>query len=123
MGNPRALCRNRLWNHLLIHFREKGCLVDGPLDNLQLSMVQLNTNPTKPGGNFKSRPKFGAASTVHSSTDFDSASVVSYDNTNTITKLNNELWPALNGNLKFSNDGYHNNNGTNNHLVSNFTIN
>lgn len=120
LGNPRALCRNRLWNHLLIHFREKGCLVDGPLDNLQLSMVQLNTNPTKPGGNFKSRPKFGAASTVHSSTDFDSASVVSYDNTNTITKLNNELWPALNGNLKFSNDGYHNNNGTNNHLVSNF---
>ncbi|KAI3404907.2 NAM7 [Candida oxycetoniae] len=47
LGNPRALCRNKLWNHLLIHFREKGCLVDGPLDNLQMSMVQLNNYERK----------------------------------------------------------------------------
>ena len=35
LGNPRSLARNTLWNHLLIHFREKGCLVEGTLDNLQ----------------------------------------------------------------------------------------
>lgn len=47
LGNPRALSKNPLWNQLLIHFREKGCLLDGPLDNLQLSMVKLNYNPRK----------------------------------------------------------------------------
>lgn len=45
VGNPRCLAKNKLWNHLLIHFREKGCLVEGPLDNLQLSMVQLRQTP------------------------------------------------------------------------------
>lgn len=48
LGNPRALSRNTLWHHLLLHFREKGCLVDGPLDNLQLLMVPL-TAPRVPG--------------------------------------------------------------------------
>ncbi|CAL9735877.1 ATP-dependent helicase Nam7p [Monosporozyma servazzii] len=41
LGNPRSLAKNLLWNHLLIHFREKGCLVEGPLDNLQICTVQL----------------------------------------------------------------------------------
>lgn len=41
LGNPRSLSKNLLWNHLLIHFREKGCLVEGSLDNLQLCTVQL----------------------------------------------------------------------------------
>lgn len=41
LGNPRALSRNTLWNNLMIHFREKGCLVEGSLDKLQLSSVQL----------------------------------------------------------------------------------
>ena len=35
LGNPRSLSKNILWNHLLLHFREKGCLVEGTLDNLQ----------------------------------------------------------------------------------------
>lgn len=52
LGNPRALAKNFLWNHLLVHFREKGCLVEGPLDNLQLSSVQLN-NPVQ--NRFKNR--------------------------------------------------------------------
>jgi len=41
LGNPRSLSKNLLWNHLLIHFREKGCLVEGTLDNLQICTVQL----------------------------------------------------------------------------------
>lgn len=41
LGNPRSLSKNKLWNHLLVHFREHGCLVEGPLDNLQFSMIPL----------------------------------------------------------------------------------
>lgn len=47
LGNPAALSRNRLWNRLLVHYREKGCLVEGPLDNLQLSLVQLKESREK----------------------------------------------------------------------------
>ncbi|CAN3373152.1 hypothetical protein DIURU_001194 [Diutina rugosa] len=77
LGNPRALCRNTLWNHLLVHFREKGCLVDGPLDNLQLSTVQLNMTNTR--GQPRAGHKFAAPSTFQgSSTEFDSASMLSF---------------------------------------------
>lgn len=86
LGNPRALCRNRLWNHLLIHFREKGCLVDGPLENLQLSMVILNQhNKTVTD---KKRKPF-----LNGSTDFDSASVLSYAPASEAAP--SEQWPTL----------------------------
>lgn len=45
LGNPRALSRNKLWNNLLVHYRERGCLVEGPLDMLQLSLVPLREAP------------------------------------------------------------------------------
>ncbi|KAL6451169.1 NAM7 ATP-dependent helicase NAM7 [Candida maltosa Xu316] len=115
LGNPRALCRNRLWNHLLIHFREKGCLVDGPLDNLQLSMVQQYTNGSKNSKNYKSKPKFGADSTVYSSTEFDTASVLSYDHTSSRVLKDDNLWPSLS-----SNNNNNNNFNSNSHLTSNF---
>ncbi|AMD22919.1 HHR150Cp [Eremothecium sinecaudum] len=41
LGNPTSLSRNSTWNDLLVHFREKGCLVEGTMDNLQLCTVQL----------------------------------------------------------------------------------
>lgn len=41
LGNPRSLARNTLWNHLLLHFRQKGCLVEGVLENLQVCTVPL----------------------------------------------------------------------------------
>jgi hypothetical protein len=41
LGNPRVLSRQPLWNALLTHFKEHGCLVEGPLNNLKPSMVQL----------------------------------------------------------------------------------
>lgn len=46
LGNPRSLSKNRLWNYLLIHYRERGCLVEGPLENLKLSMVPLGKTET-----------------------------------------------------------------------------
>lgn len=41
LGNPRVLSKQPLWNALLTHFKEHGCLVEGPLNNLKPSMVQL----------------------------------------------------------------------------------
>ncbi|KAF6068988.1 AAA domain family protein [Candida albicans] len=108
LGNPRSLCRNRLWNHLLIHFREKGCLVDGPLDNLQLSMVQLNTNNMRPTTSAFSNNNGNNYSNGRQRRDFDSASILSYDNSAIVHKsghngnnnnnnIKEEMWPALNG--------------------------
>jgi len=42
LGNPRVLCKQALWNALLTHYKEQGCLVEGPLNNLKASMVQLS---------------------------------------------------------------------------------
>ena len=41
MGNPRVLAKDALWNALLVHFKENGCLVEGPLTNLRQSAIQL----------------------------------------------------------------------------------
>ncbi|ANB11668.1 ATP-dependent RNA helicase NAM7 [Sugiyamaella lignohabitans] len=42
LGNPRVLSKNSLWSHLLNHFRQRGCLVEGTLNNLQKSMIPLS---------------------------------------------------------------------------------
>jgi len=42
IGNPRVLSRQVLWNNLLVHFKEKGVLVEGSLKNLKQSMLRLN---------------------------------------------------------------------------------
>ena len=47
LGNPRLLSRNKLWRSLLVHYRERGCLVEGPLESLQLSTVLLNEKPDR----------------------------------------------------------------------------
>ncbi|CCE85905.1 Piso0_005544 [Millerozyma farinosa CBS 7064] len=92
LGNPRALCRNTLWNHLLVHFREKGCLVDGTLDNLQLSMIQLNTIKTKESSKGLSSQRFPGSNFAK---DIDSASVLSYE-PDIAPSLDEKQWPSLN---------------------------
>lgn len=42
VGNPKALAKDKLWNNLLTFYRATGCLVEGTIDNLQLSSVQLS---------------------------------------------------------------------------------
>ena len=42
LGNPKVLSRQALWNALLTHYKDQGCLVEGPLTNLKQSMVQLS---------------------------------------------------------------------------------
>ena len=41
LGNARVLARQALWNALLAHFKEEACLVEGPLQSLRQSLVQL----------------------------------------------------------------------------------
>ncbi|KAG0235529.1 ATP-dependent helicase NAM7 [Actinomortierella wolfii] len=42
LGNPKVLSRHPLWHHLLVHFKERDCLVEGPLNNLKISMIQFS---------------------------------------------------------------------------------
>lgn len=55
LGNPRVLSKQPLWNSLLSHFKENGCLVEGPLTNLKQSMVQLS-RPKMVSGRGKTKP-------------------------------------------------------------------
>lgn len=41
LGNPRVLSKQPIWNALIHHFKEYDCLVEGPLNSLKSSMVQL----------------------------------------------------------------------------------
>ncbi|KAH9251065.1 hypothetical protein BASA81_011125 [Batrachochytrium salamandrivorans] len=41
LGNPRVLAKKPLWNDLLVHFRERHLLVEGPLSNLQPSLMKF----------------------------------------------------------------------------------
>ncbi|KAI9637077.1 putative ATP dependent helicase [Dioszegia hungarica] len=42
LGNPKVLSKHPLWLYLLTHFKEKGTFVEGPLSNLQPSMIQFS---------------------------------------------------------------------------------
>ena len=42
VGNPKVLSKHPLWHYLLLHFKERNCLVEGPLSNLQVSLLQFS---------------------------------------------------------------------------------
>ncbi|KAJ1649304.1 ATP-dependent RNA helicase, partial [Dispira simplex] len=42
LGNPKVLSRHSIWYDFLTHFKDHNCLVEGPLDNLKVSMIQLS---------------------------------------------------------------------------------
>ncbi|KAF5373702.1 hypothetical protein D9758_000951 [Tetrapyrgos nigripes] len=42
LGNPKVLSKHPLWHYLLTHYKENGTLVEGPLANLQASMIQFS---------------------------------------------------------------------------------
>lgn len=41
VGNAKLLAKNPLWYSLLTHFQERDCIVEGPINNLQISMISL----------------------------------------------------------------------------------
>jgi len=52
---PTSRVPQALWNALLTHFKEQNCLVEGPLNNLKPSMVQLS-RPLRVRRGLLSRP-------------------------------------------------------------------
>jgi len=68
LGNPKVLSKHPLWNNLLTHLKESDCVVEGPLNDLQTSMVQFHRPRSNyyarrflPGGNMEQQPEGGAA--------------------------------------------------------------
>ncbi|KAJ3571443.1 hypothetical protein NPX13_g5374 [Xylaria arbuscula] len=90
IGNPKVLSKHDLWHHLLIHFKERKCLVEGPLTNLQTSLLQFS----RPKNTFRQRAQqssYGShgysngrannnynAPGQHRHHDLESSSMVSY---------------------------------------------
>ena len=45
LGNPKLLSKHPVWYSLLCNYKDQGCLVEGALSNLKISMIQF----PKPG--------------------------------------------------------------------------
>ncbi|XP_061409775.1 regulator of nonsense transcripts 1 isoform X1 [Lethenteron reissneri] len=65
VGNPKALSKQPLWNHLLNYYKEQKVLVEGPLNNLRESLMQFSkprklVNTVNPGGRFMSTAMYDA---------------------------------------------------------------
>ncbi|CDK29940.1 unnamed protein product [Kuraishia capsulata CBS 1993] len=105
LGNPRSLSKNRLWNQLLVHFREKLSLVEGNLDNLQPCPIKLG-NSSMMNSKTRWRPKNTAVSTNDDASETGSlASFVAdglsanrngdQNNWTPLFKPTSEQWPSL----------------------------
>jgi len=65
VGNPKVLSKQPLWNHLLHHYKENRCLVEGPLTHLKESLMQFSkprklVNSLNPGSHFMNTAMFDA---------------------------------------------------------------
>lgn len=87
LGNPKVLAKHELWYHLLVHFKDHKCLVEGPLSNLQPSLHQFSRpkhsyrppravgNGDAHGGRFGQGPGQGNNGMMR---DFETGSIMSY---------------------------------------------
>ncbi|KAG7844705.1 hypothetical protein KL919_003748 [Ogataea angusta] len=100
LGNPKTLSKNTMWSRLLMHFRERGCLVDGSLENLRLCNIPLSRAGQTANG------EFGLASSTATgrSQSYDTNSLFSYGTGSNLSQQNmhfqdtaNSLWPKLGG--------------------------
>ncbi|CAZ85650.1 unnamed protein product [Tuber melanosporum] len=57
LGNPKVLSKHPLWHYLLLHYKDKNCLVEGPLSNLQVSLIQFS----KPRQSYRSPQRYQMA--------------------------------------------------------------
>lgn len=53
LGNAMVLSKHNLWYHLLMHFKDKGLMVEGPVTNLRLSLVVLSRPRSRSSKNAK----------------------------------------------------------------------
>ena len=61
----QVLSRHPLWNHLLCHYKENHCLVEGPLTNMKESLMQFSkpktmVNSMNPGSHFMKAAMYDA---------------------------------------------------------------
>lgn len=91
IGNPKVLSKHELWHHLLVHYKEQKCLVEGPLTNLQTSLLQFS----RPKNTFRQRNQHNLQTSYGSggyangrsggpnghttNQDFDSGSMMSFN--------------------------------------------
>ena len=71
VGNPKVLSRHPLWNHLLHHYKETHCLVEGPLTNMKESLMQFSKpktlmNSLNPGSHFMKTAMYDARDAMSS---------------------------------------------------------
>ena len=88
LGNPKVLAKHELWHNLLVHYKERKCLVEGPLTNLQTSLIQFpRPRPSRPRPNPQHQQQYPAHGYANgrgphgyppSMRDFDSGSMLSY---------------------------------------------
>jgi len=68
IGNPKVLCKDKLWNHFIHYFQELKLLVEGPLNNLKKSSMTLPRikkmeNQDNPGSHLMTKRSFNARHT------------------------------------------------------------
>jgi regulator of nonsense transcripts 1 len=119
LGNPKALNKDKLWNHLLTFYRSRGCLVEGQIDNLQLSSVQLTRFQNNDTNNNNNRLLINKTDQSNqSNASFDTHSLVSYEGSSfSVSKNRDSLndskkWPSLEN--SFTQSSRFNNNTNNN---------
>jgi regulator of nonsense transcripts 1 len=84
LGNPKVLSKHPLWHHLLLHFKERNCLVEGPLTNLQTSLLQFSRPKTTYRGPQRYRMAYPGSgfpngrSSGPGNHDYDTGSMMSY---------------------------------------------
>lgn len=85
LGNPKVLSKHPLWHYLLLHFKERNCLVEGPLSNLQTSLLQFS----RPKTTYRGPQRYQMAHSQFSgrlgangkgNQEFDASSMMSYMN-------------------------------------------
>ncbi|KAK1790837.1 hypothetical protein P4O66_014696, partial [Electrophorus voltai] len=79
VGNPKALSKQPLWNHLLNYYKEQKVLVEGPLNNLRESLMQFSkprklVNTINPGARFMSTAMYDAREAMIPGSVYDRSS-------------------------------------------------
>ena len=109
-----------LWNHLLNHFKDQHLLVEGPLTNLQESMIQFSkakrmVNLANPGGHFMSHVTYDAREVIVPGSQYDRSSRLAVGGTTNNAPLRQHAPPPamtpqhfFNGELCKLVNGYHN---------------
>ena len=99
LGNPKVLSKHELWHHLLVHFKDRKTLVEGPLNNLQVSLLQFGRPKTSyragrynqpqsqyVSGGFSNGSRFNG-SMNGSGRDYDTNSMISYNIPDDVSSL------------------------------------